>query len=235
MDTNRSFRLSGQVIIGVAAILFGILFLLDNLDVVDARIYIRYWPVFLILVGIVRLVQPKAAGGGRFFGAVIAVIGIVLLLRTLDISDIGLRELWPLILVLIGGSLVWGSTSRAKTLTGDGPAADSNSSVNGFAVLGGFARSNNSQDFRGGELSAIMGGCEIDLRQASMKGEEAVINTFAFWGGIKIKVPPSWSVSMQGFPLMGGFDDKSVQPNDISAKRLVIKGTAIMGGVEITN
>jgi predicted membrane protein len=107
--------------------------------------------------------------------------------------------------------------------------------VNAFAVLGGVQQSNNSQDFRGGESSAIMGGCEIDLRQASIQEEEAVINTFAMWGGIKIKVPPTWNVIVQGVPFLGGFDDKSVKPADRSAKRLVVKGTAIMGGVEVTN
>ena len=114
-------------------------------------------------------------------------------------------------------------------------APDSRSIVNAFAVLGGVQQSNNSQDFRGGESSAIMGGCEIDLRQASIKGEDAVINTFAMWGGIKIKVPPTWNVIVQGVPFLGGFDDKSVKPADPSAKCLIVKGTAIMGGVEVTN
>jgi predicted membrane protein len=80
-----------------------------------------------------------------------------------------------------------------------------------------------------------MGGCEIDLRQASIQGEEAVISTFAMWGGIKIKVPPTWNVIVQGIPFLGGFDDKSAKPADHSAKRLIVKGTAIMGGVEVTN
>ena len=82
---------------------------------------------------------------------------------------------------------------------------------------------------------AIMGGCEIDLRQAAIAADEASIDTFAMWGGIKIKVPQTWNVILQGFPFLGGFDDKTVKPSDPSAKRLVIRGTAIMGGVEITN
>jgi len=235
MADTRSIRLSGQVILGVAAILFGVLFLLDNMDVLDARNYVRFWPVFLIAFGLVRVLQPGVRGGGKVFGAVLAIIGCVLLLRALNITDLGFRDLWPLILVAVGGSLIWGSSSRAKALMSDGTPGDSNSTVNGFAVLGGFGRSNNSQDFRGGELSAVMGGCEVDLRQAAIKGEEAVITTFAFWGGIKIKVPPTWSISLQGFPFLGGFDDKTAQPKDPAAKRLIVKGSAVMGGVEVTN
>ncbi|MEW6511287.1 MAG: DUF5668 domain-containing protein [Bacteroidota bacterium] len=235
MSSDRGFRVSGQTILGIAALVFGVVFLLDNMDILDARQYVPYWPVFLIAFGLLRVFQPRGGAGSRVWGLIFVIIGGVLLLRTLGLSDIGFRELWPLILVLIGASLLWGSSYRSRVIWGTTPPADPHSLVSGFAVLGGFQRSLNSQDFRGGELSAIMGGCEVDLRQASIKEPEAVINTFAFWGGIKIKVPTSWSVSLQGFPFLGGYDDKTSQPSDPTAKRLVIKGTAIMGGVEVTN
>ena len=112
---------------------------------------------------------------------------------------------------------------------------DTDSAISGTAVLSGIRRTSSSQDFRGGELTAIMGGCEIDLRQASIKEGDAVIDVFAFWGGIDLKVPLDWSVVVQGTPLLGGFDDKTRPPQGGSSKRLVIKGYAIMGGVEISN
>ena len=101
--------------------------------------------------------------------------------------------------------------------------------------MSGFKRTSNTQNFKGGELTAIMGGCEIDLRQASIKDGEAVIDVFAFWGGIELKVPLDWSVVIEATPLLGGFDDKTRPPQGGSAKRLVVKGYAIMGGFEITN
>jgi predicted membrane protein len=219
---------------GGAAVLIGIFLLLDNFDVLDARLYLRFWPLVLVVFGAVRFLH-SSHGGGRFVGGVIALIGAILLIRELGVTSIGFHELWPLILVLVGVSMLLGGTARGKILGEDRATPDSHSIVNAFAVLGGVQQSNNSQDFRGGESSAIMGGCEIDLRQASIQGEEAVISTFAMWGGIKIKVPPTWNVIVQGVPFLGGFDDKSVKPADRSAKRLVVKGTAIMGGVEVTN
>ena len=81
-------------------------------------------------------------------------------------------------------------------------------------------------------------GCEIDLRQASIApGTEAVIDVFAFWGGIEIKVPEDWTVVTRAVPLMGGVEDKTHVPQPLPAveKRLVISGIVVMGGVVVKN
>ena len=230
MERKRLFSLSGQAIMGGAAVLIGVFLLLDNFDVLDARAYLRFWPLILVALGVVRMMHAGQRGG-RFVGAVFILIGGILMVRELGFTYIGFHELWPLILVLLGVSMLMGGRSRAKIPEGAGPSTDARSSVNAFAVLGGVQQSNNSADFRGGELSAIMGGCDVDLRQASIAGQEAVISTFAFWGGIKIKIPLTWNVSMQGVAFLGGFDDKTVKPSDSFAKSLVIRGTAVMGGL----
>jgi hypothetical protein len=114
-------------------------------------------------------------------------------------------------------------------------AADSNSTISAFVLLGGLKRTNDSQDFRGGEATAIMGGCEIDLRQASIKEGDAVLDLFAFWGGIEVRIPEDWSVVLEGIPVLGGYEDNSHPPKGDARKRLIIKGYAVMGGVEIKN
>jgi hypothetical protein len=132
--------------------------------------------------------------------------------------------------------LIWRSFERHTTPRADMiPSTDPGATMSGIAFMSGFKRTSNSQDFRGGELTAIMGGCEIDLRQATIKDGDAVIDVFAFWGGIEMKVPLDWSVVVEATPLLGGFDDKTMPPQGGSAKRLIVKGYAIMGGVEISN
>jgi hypothetical protein len=126
-------------------------------------------------------------------------------------------------------SLGPGRVARSGTIEGAGP----DNVVDIVAVLGGFERRVTTSDFRGGEITAILGGCELDLREASIV-KEAVINVFAIWGGINVKVPPDWTVVLNGTPLMGGFSEKTVTPPD-GSKRLVITGYAIMGGVEVRN
>jgi len=103
------------------------------------------------------------------------------------------------------------------------------------AILGGVKRVNNSQDFRGGDATAIMGGCEIDLRPASITpNHEPVLEVFAMWGGIEIRVPPDWTVISKVDPILGGFEDKTMPPKDES-KRFVVRGSVVMGGIEVKN
>jgi hypothetical protein len=102
------------------------------------------------------------------------------------------------------------------------------------ALVGGIARKNASQSFQGGELSAVMGGCEVDLREARMAGPEAVIECFAMWGGIVLQIPPDWAVDPQVSVFAAGFNDQSKPPVQPTG-RLVIRGTAVMAGIEIKN
>ncbi|OYO27503.1 DUF5668 domain-containing protein [Janthinobacterium sp. PC23-8] len=110
---------------------------------------------------------------------------------------------------------------------------DDDSIIEVSAILGGFVRRVSSQRFRGGDINVIMAGCEIDLRQASIEGE-AVLNVFALCGGITIKVPPDWSVILQGTPILGGFEEKTIVPPH-QLKRLYVIGYAVMGGLEVRN
>ena len=131
--------------------------------------------------------------------------------------------MWPLLLVIFGAYLVWtGATGRRRT-----PANDSTSTISGMAILGGVSRGSNSREFRGGDLTAILGGCEIDLRRAAINGE-AVIDIFAMWGGIELKVPEDWAVESRVTPLLGGVEDKTRAPQGSTAHRLVLRGFAIM-------
>lgn len=233
---NKSFRLSPQFVLGICVIVLGLLFTLDNLDLIDAREYLRFWPAIFILVGLLKLIQPGGTPG-RILGFGLVTLGSLMILGRLHLIDFSVWVLWPVFIILFGFSLVRGAMVRHRALevgTSDKPK-DSDSFIKGFALMGGVVRNNDSQNFQGGELTAIMGGCEIDLRRASIANNEAQIEIFAFWGGVEIKVPEDWSVTIRVIPIMGGVDDKSVSPKAGPTKRLVITGYAIMGGAEIKN
>jgi class 3 adenylate cyclase len=81
---------------------------------------------------------------------------------------------------------------------------------------------------------AVMGGCEMDLRQAEIDGPEVVITAVAFWGGVKIVVPEGIDVQLEGFSFMGGRDlklrDVPIVPG---SPRIRVRAYAVMGGIEI--
>src|SRR5262249_10537224 len=104
-----------------------------------------------------------------------------------------------------------------------------------LAVMSGVKVVSNSKNFRGGELTAIMGGCHVDLRDATLAGNEAVIDIFAIMGGIEMRVPDNWNVIINVVPFMGGYEDKTRRPADPAAPRLMLRGFVMMGGIDIRN
>ena len=227
--------MTAQVVLGLLVIGMGLLFLLDNLDILDMHRLLAFWPMVFIIAGVVKLCDTRTQGGVLTGGALVG-IGILLTLDRMDLIDFNLRTMWPLVLIGVGGYLVFkavrGRRGGNGAILADGVAGEGVLDV--VAVLGGFERRVTSQDFRGAEITAIMGGCALDLRGASIE-KEAVISVFAFWGGVTLKCPPDWTVVLEGTPILGGFEEKTVAPPPGNARRLVVRGYAIMGGVEVRN
>lgn len=226
-------RLTAQVLIGFMIIVAGVLFTLDNLGLIEARHFVRFWPAGLVFVGLVKLWHASRDGQGWFGGLFLVVLGVWMLAARIVYFTIELRQLLPLVLVFLGGYMVWrgfGGTRRA------GGASDGQAQFSALAVMGGVSRRSSSQAFQGADLTAVMGGCEIDLRQASIaQGTEATIDVFAFWGGIEVQVPDDWTVVTRVMPFMGGVDDKTrVLPGPYE-KRLIVRGIVVMGGAGVKN
>jgi predicted membrane protein len=235
--------MTSQVLMGVLVIAIGLLFLLDNLDIIEVRDALAFWPLVFIFAGVAKLLDTTSPNG-YLVGLAGIGIGVTMILQRLGIIYFSWRAAWPLILIAVGAMVVYRAMTGQRTarfgvavLDGKGTAPEGAAgpmqTVDVTAILGGFERRVHTQDFRGGEVTAVMGGCALDMREASMTGE-AVIHVFAFWGGVTLKVPPDWTVVLEGTPILGGFEEKTVAPPD-SSKRLVVRGYAIMGGVEVRN
>lgn len=83
------------------------------------------------------------------------------------------------------------------------------------------------------QVAAVMGGVDLDLREAVWSGGECVITVFAFWGGVHVKVGPEVDVRMEGMGIMGGFDGPSGGQATAGAPVLRVRGVAIMAGVHV--
>lgn len=104
-----------------------------------------------------------------------------------------------------------------------------------IAILGGTRRTGRWAPPASMVAGAIMGGVELDFREAVLRPGVTEVNCFAFWGGVDITVPPDVHVETQGFALMGGFDHLSELGSEPAPDAPVIRvtGFAFMGGVSI--
>lgn len=226
-------KIPGQVILGVIAIVLGVLFLLDNLRIIEDFRLSRLWPVIFIIFGVLKIRQSRTVPS-YFVGSVLICVGTIMILHRLGIIYFSWHTWWPVFMILAGGAFILKGFYRHRGQDETNiPKADNEHVVQATAIFGGNSRIIASQDFKGGEVTAVMGGCEIDLRHASV-ADDATIHVFALFGGIDIKVPTDWAVFLNGTPILGGFDDKTLHPAD-QTKRLHIQGYAIMGGVEVRN
>jgi len=230
MESQPRFRLSSQFVLGLAIAALGVLFTLDNLHILRADRYLEYWPIVLVAIGLVHVSQAKSAAG-TVGGAIWILVGVILLGGRLGFIHANIWNFWPLILVLVGARIVWQTMDGNRALD----RGDTSATVSAIAVMGGFERRITSHEFRGGEITAFMGGGKVDLRDAMPAGGQAVINIFAMMGGFEILVPETWRVISEVTPFMGGIEDKSRTSTNPSAPCLVLRGFVMMGGVTLKN
>jgi len=224
----------GGVVTGAIFILIGLAFLLDHLGIISIGNLWRFWPMLLVLTGLLNFLSQR-----RGWGVLLMLAGVLLQLNELGIAHFGWATFWPIMLIALGlfvmwGSMQWGSKPAVSTSAGGDPRTTLNEAV----VFGGLERRMTSQDFQGGDITAIFGGVELDLTEANMQADQATLAITAIFGGVEVRVPPSWQVAFRGAPIFGGIEDKTrtARVDDpASHKTLVITGAVIFGGLEIKN
>ncbi len=101
------------------------------------------------------------------------------------------------------------------------------------AILGGFSRKGDWVAPKQFSAVAILGGGEIDLREARFAEPVVTINVVAIMGGVEITVPDDATVRVNGVGLMGAFDHSSSGTGAPGGPTIVVNGVAIMGGVDV--
>ncbi len=104
------------------------------------------------------------------------------------------------------------------------------------AIMGGSARKGRWSPARKNYAIAVMGGSELDFREAVMGPGVTELQIFTLCGGVEVVVPPGLNVESHGIAIMGGFEHAAddYHSPDPNAPTLKITGVAIMGGVEVT-
>jgi hypothetical protein len=106
-------------------------------------------------------------------------------------------------------------------------------STTAVAMMSGFQRGGNWVVPRHFTATALLGGGELDLREARFAERECTISVFAFMGGVEIVVPEDITVRIHGIGMMGGFDSRAAHEGPTSAPVLNVTGFAFLGGVDV--
>ncbi len=221
----------GKYFLGLILILLGIGLILDQFRVWSfGSLVADWWPLIIIIFGLMTVTKSR---GTVISGFIIIILGTLLLANNLDMLPWGFwATLWPILLILGG---VWILFSR-KEFRRRG-SFYSEDTINIEAFLSGNKVNVDSQNFKGGNVTAAFGGAEIDLTNARLSPEGAILDITVAFGGAEIRVPRDWKVQAQGFPFLGGVENKTRQDiNNLSlAPSLKIKYTVALGGIEIKN
>lgn len=222
--------------LGLIIVILGIILLLNNFNITQINLWpiIKdYWPLLLVFWGI-NIFWGKKEGSYYLSGGILLAFGLLLFCRNLGILDFNISLLWnafwPLVLILLGISFIRGPKFQGKS---------------NLAFMGGLEKTKTPWKLESGNYWALMGGIDLDLRQAEIDKGEYYLNCTAVMGGIDIIVPDDLSVFCEGTVILGGLNflgkenggifasvtGEQASGNDETVIR--IYGRSLMGGIEV--
>lgn len=104
-----------------------------------------------------------------------------------------------------------------------------------FALLGGATRKGDWVVPPEYTAVAVLGGVDIDLRDAKFAEPNTVIRAHAFLGGVNIVVDEGVEVHVEGIGILGGFEQSSSAGGAQVPGRPIVRitGLALLGGVNV--
>ncbi len=229
----------GGVFMGGAFILAGTALLLDRLGYLPLEVGSVWslWPVLMVWGGVVNFLL-LGRGGSPGWGLGLTAAGGLLLADNLGYVDLRWALIWPALFIAAGVAIVWGTFFHKKKGHGKEKGEIAAGRFETNIVMGAREDTVTSREFEGGSISCVMGGLDLDLRGAEIRGEEAVLDVKVVMGGVELAVPPHWEIVSRCSPVLGEIENKARRPgmpveDGRPVKRLVIAGSIVMGGMEI--
>jgi predicted membrane protein len=246
METNENYRegnthyksehhhlRNNRAVIGVVLVLVGIFLVMRNAgvfpDFIDHIIF--SWPMLLVTIGLVITI---GSSGGKTSGVIVMAVGAFFLIPHIFRETFDVNMFWPSIFIVIGVIFIFSKRKGWNSVSTSAPVGDD--SIDYIHVFSGGERQIVSENFRGGRITAVFGGSEIDLTKAKLAPGASELELACVFGGTTIIVPSDWNIKIDVVPILGGFtDSRKLNPSSMidTSKQLIIKGAVIFGGGEI--
>ncbi|MBN8702509.1 MAG: hypothetical protein J0M08_05565 [Bacteroidetes bacterium] len=233
----------GKILGGVLVIVVGAILLAHKLGVVFPDWFFS-WQMFLIVLGLFLGLKRMFRSKGWFIPIIIGAFFLIdEYIITLSIGE----YFWPILIIGIGLFMIIKSTRKKKEFFSTYKDVSNfgtvevhpDNSLSTTSIFGGVKKNITSKNFKGGDITCVMGGAEIDFMQADIEGD-AVLNITVVFGGVMLVVPSNWQIKsgQESTVIMGSVEDRRVMPLNTtsdSTKTLTIKSSTIFGGIEIKN
>ena len=257
MEKNNNFRNNetGRIAGGLILVAVGAFLLLRNMGLFLPD-WLFSWPIILILVGVYSGFKHNFRNNSWL---ILIAVGAFFLVDRF-IPSLSLEPLfWPLVIIGLGVAFIlrprrgrwedfkkdtrnnqWKSvpgTSFQESADDTSANIDSNDFLVARSVFSGIKRIIVTKNFQGGNVSCIFGGAEFDLTQADFTGL-VVLKLEMIFGGSKFIIPSNWTVQNEIDGIFHGVEDKrkwSADAGSNPAKILILRGSAVFGGIEITS
>ena len=243
---QRNRVLAGIILVGIGVVLFA-----DKMGVLLPH-WLLTWPVLLIVIGIYSGIKHNFSNATWII--LVALGGIFLWDEMM--MDVSLKPFTiPIILVAAGlltivrprfgdrhnsfgqrrrdrwSNVSTGTAAFNKAFEEAGPLNDDYIDIN--CIFSGVNKTVISKTFKGGRISCVFGGTELDLTKADIQGT-AVLQLNEVFGGVTLVIPSNWTVRNNISGVFHGVDDRrNNQVQNDSDKILLLQGSAVMAGVEI--
>jgi len=234
---------NGRANLGILFIIVGGVFILNILNILPYYIsnIIFSWQMLLIAIGVFNIINKK------FTPAIILItLGSIFLIPEFIHINYSLKQLfWPIALVIVGIVLILRNNrglDRSRNFKNNiddhfKKQGDISDFIDHASLFGGNKIMYASQNFKGGRVTSIFGGSEINFHNTELENNTATIDVFTMFGGSEFIVPQDWNVQIDVVAIFGGFTDKrylSAEPFSTD-KTLIIKGFTIFGGGKVKN
>ena len=245
----KSSRGTARYVIGGILVALGVLLLLSNTAVINLDWgwnFIRtWWPILLIVWGLWELVS----GGFRFrlWPIILLLLGIGFQLSALNLWEWDFKVVWPVFIVIVGLVILLGRQRRRRRakrrdrqpgiIIEGATTTRVGSGESWRAVFNNIEERYDGQDFRGGEVESNFGNVALDLRDAALADGSARLDVNLTFGGLHLRLPPTWRVNVAGVSAHFGHVQDNRTPPDAasSAGELTIAGAVTFGNLEISD
>lgn len=221
-----------RISVGIVVVVIGLILFLRAMGV-HFPDWILSWQVLLIAVGVIAGWRGRFVPGGWMIPIL---VGIIFLLDRW-IPGMNLRPFfWPVVIIAIGIVLltIKGNRNLLQRPRGDGLLISSQEELETVTVFGGVKKNIISKNFKGGEITCILGETEINLLQADFNGE-VKLEVTQILGSTKLVIPSTWQLKTESTAILGSVEDSRLytKENVQSDKVLILEGTTVLGSIVI--